>query len=444
MKYHFFLAAIFLLGPPRLSAQQKPQTPHALKSNNLGFEYISSGSTIPDKWSAFSANKNYNVTTDTIIKYSGQRSLKISADSSSARYGIIATTFAAPVTGKEIEVRGWIKIKEVSNFMGLMLRIDDNEANLLAFESLQKEKINGTKDWTLYKVKLKIPKNASNISIGPLLAGTGTMWADDFQILHDGKDISSLPMKANPLVATVRYGSNPTASGRVKIKDADLYYETYGAGKPLLLLHGNSQSIYDLRNQVKEFSKMYKVIAVDTRGQGRSKDSTTGALTYDLFADDMKQLLDSLSITKTDIVGWSDGGNTGLIMAIKYPTYVNKLAIMGAVLFSTDKSVSKKTLNEVKKQIRQLNSETDIRSTMKVRLFNLLLNEPHLTFDNVRTIRSDVLVMAGEHDIVLPLHTRSIAENIPNSQLVIFEGGTHYMPIEDPIRYNSTILNFLQ
>ena len=444
MKYILLAVITILLGTNRLNAQQKLTTNPEFKGNNLGFESLSPGVVLPDRWHAFSANKGYKVSTDTLIKHSGKRSLKIESDSSGVRYGVIGTTIAAPVTGKEIEVRAWVKTQDVSYFMGLMLRIDDAESNSLAIENLQKKEIHGTKDWALYKVKLKIPKNAVNIHIGPLLGGTGTIWVDDIQILLDGKDISHLQMEARPLLDTFRYGSNPAASGWVKIKDANLYYETYGSGKPLLLLHGNSQSIYDLRKQVREFSKTYKVIAVDTRGQGRSTDHTTGALTYDLFADDMKQLLDTLKITKIDVVGWSDGGNTGLIMAIKYPGYVNKLAAMGAVLFASDKSVSKKTLNEVRKRIGQLNVKSDVQSKMQVRLYTMLLNEPHLTYDDVRIISSPVLVMAGEHDVVLPSHTQNIAAHIPNAKLVIFKGKTHYISVEDPELYNLTILNFLQ
>ena len=135
-------------------------------------------------------------------------------------------------------------------------------------------------------------------------------------------------------------GSNAAASGRIKLKDADLYYETYGSGEPLLLLHGNSQSIYAFNYQIGELSKKYKVIAVDSSWPGKKyRPKLPGRSVADLFANDMKQLLDSLHIKKTNILGWSDGGNTGLTMAIKYPQYVNKLAITGANLFPTAEAV---------------------------------------------------------------------------------------------------------
>ena len=125
-----------------------------------------------------------------------------------------------------------------------------------------------------------------------------------------------------------------------------------------------------------------------------------------MFADDMKQLLDSLHIKKTNILGWSDGGNTGLIMAVKYPEYVNKLAVMGANLFPTNEAVPDTILDQVRDAIGYEEKKTDARSKMQVRLYTMLLNEPHLTFDDMKKIKSPVLVMAGEYDMILEKHTR--------------------------------------
>ena len=131
MKYILFAVITILLSTNCLNAQQKLTTNPEFKGNNLGFESLSPGVVLPDRWHAFSANRGYKVSTDTIIKRSGKRSLKIEADSSGVRYGCIGITVAAPVAGKEIEVQSWIKIKDVSRFMGLLLRIDDEESNSL-------------------------------------------------------------------------------------------------------------------------------------------------------------------------------------------------------------------------------------------------------------------------------------------------------------------------
>lgn len=269
---------------------------------------------------------------------------------------------------------------------------------------------------------------------------------DDAQVLIDGKDISEAtvnPAYNKHLVKYPPYDNNKAASGHVKLKDADLYYETYGSGEPILLLHGNSQNIMAFKYQIGDLAKKYKIIAVDTRGQGQSTDSSTGPLTYDLFAADMKQLLDSLHIKKINILGWSDGGNTGLTMAVKYPGYVNKLAIMGANLFPTTDAVQDSVIREVKDGIKGFQQQNDEHSKEEVRLFTMLLTEPHLTFDELKTIQSPVLVMAGEHDLIWEKHTKAIAAAIPNSKLIIFKGATHYAPVEVPKAFNEAVMGFM-
>jgi len=239
-----------------------------------------------------------------------------------------------------------------------------------------------------------------------------------------------------------QYGSIDSAGNYVKLKDATFYYETYGSGEPLLLLHGNGQSINAFAKQIPELSKTYRVIAVDTRGQGRSTDESTEPLTYDKFAEDMKQLLDSLHISSTNILGWSDGGNTGLIMAIKYPSYVNKLAITGAVLASTTDAVSGEILEMIREERDKLNS-TDQQSLKKKRLMTLLLNEPHIEVETLKQIKAPTLVMAGEKDLIKEEHTRTIADHIPKSKLVIFKDATHFVPVEKVEEFNKTVIEFL-
>jgi hypothetical protein len=149
------------------------------------------------------------------------------------------------------------------------------------------------------------------------------------------------------------YGKNDSAGKYLKLKDTDLYYEVYGEGEPLVLLHGNSGSIKDYYQQIPVLSKQYKIIAVDTRGQGKSKDTSKKDFTYKLFADDVKALADELKLDKVNIVGWSDGGNTGLEFALKYPERLNKLVTIGANAFP--EGVEDKLIERFTSQMKQLN-----------------------------------------------------------------------------------------
>jgi pimeloyl-ACP methyl ester carboxylesterase len=445
--FKFFIAAFLLLFFNQLFAQSNSQQ-LLDTAYNLNFETIKAGDSLPVKWHKFNNIKGYKCVADTLVKHGGNQSLLIEQTdvNNASSFASIVNVIPGRYIGKEIEFRAYLKFQGVDNFAGILIRIDDANHKTLQFNSLQPQGISGTRDWQLYSIKTPLPPTAQWIFVAAILGGPGKLWVDDGQVLVDDKDVSWAPVKPNYILYPPEkpvYGSNKAASGRVKLKDANLYYETYGAGEPLLLLHGNSQSIYAFNYQIGELSKKYKVIVVDTRGQGKSTDETTGVLSYDLFANDMKQLLDSLHIKKTNILGWSDGGNTGLIMAVKYPQYVNKLAIMGANLFPTTEAVPDSVLQQVKQGIDEFQEETDAHSKMEVRLFTMLLNEPHLTFDELKTIKAPVLVMAGQHDIILEKHTRAIAAAIPKSELVIFKGGTHDAPAEIADKFNETVLKFM-
>ncbi|WP_086597548.1 alpha/beta fold hydrolase [Hymenobacter crusticola] len=239
---------------------------------------------------------------------------------------------------------------------------------------------------------------------------------------------------------TPPYGHNPAAGHYCQLPGVRLYYETYGRGEPLLLLHGNGESIRSFRKQIEAFWAHFRVIAVDTRAQGQSLDSLTTPLSYELFAADMKALLDSLHIPKAHVVGWSDGGNTGLLMAQHYSTYVQKLVTMGANLFPTTEAVEAKMLRQ-SEQARQTLLKQG--KTASARLLTLVLTEPHLQYADLQTIRVPTLVLAGEKDIIKRAHTQAIAAHIPRAQVVILPGTTHYAPQENPALFNKTVLRFL-
>jgi pimeloyl-ACP methyl ester carboxylesterase len=434
-KYLFAILAL-AFGLNSYAQSTKPVT------YNFGMEEFTPGKTWVNA-------KGYSSTPDTQIKHSGKMSL-LMQQTDSVNAGPSSTClFLRPdkYLGSEIEVRAWLKFENVKDFVALMVKVTDEDGNALQFKSLQSKHIHGTKDWALYSVKVPLAEHGETLVFGSILSGPGKLWTDDMQVLIDGKDITRAPINPdfNPNPPKLpKYGSNPAASGTVKLKDATLYYEIYGTGQPLLLLHGDSQSIFAFSKQIPELSKHFKVIAVDTRGQGKSTDLTTGPLSYDLFANDMKQLLDSLHVPKTDILGWSDGGNTGLLIAIKYPSYVNKLAVTGANLEPTDQAVEHEVLKGVSDQLADWKKDTSAYAAMEVRLFTMMLNEPHISVENLRSIKAPVLVMAGEHDVILEKHTKLIASSIPNATLYIFKDASHYVPVEKIDEFNNKVISYFE
>lgn len=161
------------------------------KSNpfNFGFEQVNVNEDLPKNW--FKWGKNYSLKKDSLTKKSGKVAMRIEplAEKAPNDFGCVAYAIPATYKAKEIEVKAYMKLENVSGAIGLMIRIDGSSGSL-AFENMLSQKIEGTKDWTQYHVKVPYPENAKTIYIGAILSGGGQLWVDDFEVLLDGKNIS--------------------------------------------------------------------------------------------------------------------------------------------------------------------------------------------------------------------------------------------------------------
>ncbi len=243
----------------------------------------------------------------------------------------------------------------------------------------------------------------------------------------------------------VKYGYYTQYADTAHVNGIDIYYETYGEGEPLLLLHGNNQAAWALRHQIDFFRDKYKVIAVDSRGQGHSTMDKS-EMSYTLMAEDMNALLEEINEDSVHIVGWSDGGNTGLTMAMNYPDKVKSLTTMGANLYLKKGVIEKKFMRKVKLEVRIVGVVAFFNPKNwkdKYRVAKMLLKHPNIDPEDLKDIQIPVMVMAGENDLIMPDHTKLIAESIPNSKLVIIEGADHYAPSDVPDKFNQYVLDFL-
>src|SRR5579871_2895279 len=130
----------------------------------------------------------------------------------------------------------------------------------------------------------------------------------------------------------INYGDNKAAGKYYDVRGIKMYCEIYGEGKPLLLIHGNGGSMNAFKNNIPYFSKKYKVIALDSRAQGKTVD-TNDSLSFEMMADDEAALLDALHIDSAYVIGWSDGGINALLLAMRHPDKVIKLVSTGANLW---------------------------------------------------------------------------------------------------------------
>lgn len=235
----------------------------------------------------------------------------------------------------------------------------------------------------------------------------------------------------------VPYGNNPEAGHYARVNGINLYYETYGSGQPLILLHGNGGSIQAFSNQIPFFQQYYQVIAIDSRLQGKSGGSPD-SISYDLMASDFCALMDYLHLDSAYVLGWSDGGIDGIIMAMKCPQKVKKLAVSGANVVPDSTALPYRDIQEMQNFVNHslTASKTDIA------LNKMMLEQPNIPFADLKQIQCPVLVMAGDQDIIKPEHTIKIFQSITRASLCIFPDSGHGVCQQYPDLFNQTVQTF--
>lgn len=247
--------------------------------------------------------------------------------------------------------------------------------------------------------------------------------------------------------AAVPYGDNAKAGHYAVVNGVKLYYEVYGEGEPLVLLHGNGGNIAAMKNQIAYFSKQYKVIAIDCRGRGKSELGPV-PLTYDNMTKDVASLLQQLHLEPAYIVGRSDGGILSLLMAINYPEKVKKIAAFGANLVPGPTALYPQILDQMKndrQHAEEMMSKHDTsRNWLLVYQLNRMMEtQPNISVEDLHKIQAPALVMSTDRDLIPEEHTFLIYRNIPRANLCIFPGETHWITSTNPDLFNTTVAKFL-
>jgi pimeloyl-ACP methyl ester carboxylesterase len=219
----------------------------------------------------------------------------------------------------------------------------------------------------------------------------------------------------------IKYGENTAAGAYFKHQGVNIYYEIYGVGKPLVLLHGNGGSVKSRTPLLPELSSRYKVIAFDSRCHGKS-DCPDGALTYEQMAGDVAAVLDQLKIDSVYVWGHSDGGIVGLLLAIHHPKKVKKVLASGPNLRPDTTAIEPALLALLDKMWPVVKNDS-VRSKQ----FRLLIEQPNIKTSELKKIKADVLIMGGDRDAIRNEHLLEIYNNIPGALLCILPGTTHFL-----------------
>lgn len=409
----------------------------------------------------------------------------------------VVSTWASLMQPVQVEnMQNWkfrisAKIRKENTIAGkcaIWARVDEADNKVGFFENQVYSDIKVTSEWNSFEINGRVSPEGKTLNIGAFAEDNGDFYFDDFTLeVLDPKTAKwiHLPLKNSGFEEALDAGKNwAEGIGRNKItharnfsistsgnkpfsgkksllikarniignmphgKFADvngikMYYETYGEGEPLLMLHGNGQSISAFMNQVDDFSKKYKVIIVDCRERGKSTYDKTKELTFDIQVKDLKQFLDQQNIKKVKILGWSDGGILAILMALQYPDLVDKIACSGANIFP--EGLKDEELKDLKETLAELIKENrNGKNNVYIDLYNLDLKYPNLKYEDLKAVQCPSLIMAGDQDVIKTEHTVKIAESIPKGQLAIIPNSTHSVVVEKPELFNSLVMDFFE
>lgn len=224
--------------------------------------------------------------------------------------------------------------------------------------------------------------------------------------------------------------------------DISLFYQEQGKGEPIFLLHGNGEDGTYFVSQLSFFSDRYRVIAVDTRGHGKSPRGTA-PFTMEQFATDLKDLMDRLEIQKAVLLGFSDGANIAIKFALRYPDRVKALILNGGNL--NTKGVKKRIQIpiEIGYRFAKLFAGKSEEAKAHMEILGLMVHEPNIEPAALHTLQVPTLVIAGTRDMIKENHTKLIAGSIPNAKLSIIEGD-HFIAQKRPQEFNREVEAFLR
>ncbi len=228
---------------------------------------------------------------------------------------------------------------------------------------------------------------------------------------------------------------------------ANIFYSEYFPADPqaptLILLHGNGEDHTYFVKQIPAFSPHFRLVLMDTRGQGQSTGGD-GELNFSVFAADLLALMDHLQIAKAHLLGFSDGGNLALTFALAHPERVQSLILNGANLEPGGVKLSTQLPIVLGYGCCRLLSPFSHKARQNGALLGLMVNHPHIPPQALAALTMPALVIVGERDMIRDRHSQLIARSLPNAQFVRIPGGDHFCAAKCPEVFNHAVLSFLQ
>jgi pimeloyl-ACP methyl ester carboxylesterase len=242
----------------------------------------------------------------------------------------------------------------------------------------------------------------------------------------------------------------PASTGLASVNGIRMHYQIFGEGEPLLLIHGGLGHADHWAFQVPDLAKTHRVIVADSRGRGRST-RTEAPFSPELMAADYLALLDQLSIERTALVGWSDGANIGLAIAMTWPERLTKLFAHAGNATSEGVDPAAMTnavfgayVARCGEDYRRLSPTPEQYELFVEQIGRMWYSLPNWTASALARIVVPTAIVLGDHDeAITRTHSEYLAATIPGAKLVSLEATSHFSMFQDPDGYTRAIRDVL-
>lgn len=223
------------------------------------------------------------------------------------------------------------------------------------------------------------------------------------------------------------------SSGYASVNGLKMYYEIYGAGTPLVLIHGGGSTLQTTFGRVlHEFAKTHQVIAVEMQAHGHTADIDR-PLSFQQDADDIAALLEHLNIAKANVFGFSNGASTTLQFAIRHPEMTNKIIVASTFYKKAGapdwfwNMMANPTFEGMpqpyKDEFLKINPDTSALHRMYERDVARMQSFPDITEEQMKSIQAPAFIIIGDRDVTTPEHATEMHRLISDSRLAIIPGG---------------------
>jgi pimeloyl-ACP methyl ester carboxylesterase len=238
--------------------------------------------------------------------------------------------------------------------------------------------------------------------------------------------------------------------GYVEHDEVRIWYSTYGAGTPVILLHGGLGHGGNWGYQVPVLVESgYRVVLIDSRGHGRSSRDER-AFTYELMAGDVVVVMDGLRIERAALVGWSDGACTALVLTAMVPARVAGVFFFACNMDPSGTKPFEETV-ALKRCFARHGKDYATLSATPERFRELVddlglmqRTQPDYSAEDLGRIGVPVVIVQSERDeFIKREHAEYLAKTIPGAELIVLEGVSHFAPLQRPEVFNRAVLGFL-